>query len=86
MTNFYETLNVSPASSQEEIERRYKHLSQFFDQANLEKIDPSMKLYFDDLTLAYKTLSNETSRKDYDEYISQIQNVSNYWFSANLDR
>jgi len=70
MTNFYETLNLSPASSQEEIERRYKHLSQFFGQANLEKIDPSMKLYFDDLTLAYKTLSNETSRKDYDEYIS----------------
>jgi DnaJ-class molecular chaperone len=70
MTSFYETLGVSPDDSHEEIERRYKTLSKFFDQATSEKSDPSMKLYFDDLTLAYKTLSNEQSRKDYDEYIS----------------
>ena len=38
-----------------------------------------MKLYFDDLTLAYKTLVNKVSRAEYDEYISQNQRVSNYW-------
>lgn len=38
-----------------------------------------MKLYFDDLTLAYKTLVNKASRAEYDEYISQNQRVSNYW-------
>jgi DnaJ-class molecular chaperone len=38
-----------------------------------------MKIYFDDLTLAYKTLSNKDSRAEYDEYISQQQSVSNYW-------
>jgi len=29
-----------------------------------------MKLYFDDMTLAYKTLANRDSREEYDEYIS----------------
>jgi len=38
-----------------------------------------MKIYFDDLTLAYKTLSNEVSRAEYDEYISQNQKMSSYW-------
>ena len=32
--------------------------------------DPIMKIYFDDITLAYKTLANLASRAEYDEYIS----------------
>lgn len=42
-----------------------------------------MKVYFDDLTLAYKTLSSKESRAEYDEYISQQQSVSNYWKAMN---
>ena len=41
--------------------------------------DPIMKIYFDDISLAYKTLSNQASRAEYDEYISQNQRVSNFW-------
>ena len=70
MTNLYETLGVSQAASFEEIERKYRHLSRFFDPSKAENLDGNMKLYFDDLTLAYKTLINEQSRQDYDEYIS----------------
>jgi DnaJ-class molecular chaperone len=35
-------------------------------------------MHFADLSLAYQTLSNETSRKEYDEYISQSRFTSNY--------
>jgi DnaJ-class molecular chaperone len=69
MTNLYETLGVSQTDPSEEIERRYKHLSRFFDPDQAEK-DPAMKSFFDEVTLAYKTLSNKASRKEYDEYIS----------------
>lgn len=69
MTNLYETLNVKYTASEEEIEVAYARLSKFFDPSQGE-VDSSMKLYFDDITLAYKTLSNKTSRLEYDEYIS----------------
>ena len=38
-----------------------------------------MKIYFDDITLAYNTLVNSVSRKEYDDYISQNQRVANFW-------
>ena len=38
-----------------------------------------MKVYFDDLTVAYKTLVNKVSREEYDLYISQNQIFSYYW-------
>jgi DnaJ-class molecular chaperone len=63
-----------------EIEKAYSRLAKFFNpESKEEKVDPSMKLYFDDLTLAYKTLINPEARASYDEYISQQQSVSNYW-------
>jgi len=52
-------------------------LSRFFDPTKQD--DATMKGIFDDITLAYKTLSNKQSRMEYDEYISQQQSVSNYW-------
>ena len=45
--------------------------------------DPTMKIYFDDVTLAYKTLVNSVSRREYDEYISQNQRVANHMKSGN---
>jgi DnaJ-class molecular chaperone len=59
MTNLYETLGVSQSASFEEIERKYREMSRFFDPKKQAESDPTMKLYFDDLTLAYKTLSSE---------------------------
>ena len=77
MTNLYETLGVRYDSTDEEIVNAYKRLSKFFDpnkqaeEGNTLADDPIMKIYFDDISLAYKTLSNKASRAEYDEYISQ---------------
>ena len=76
MTNLYETLGVTYDATQEEIEGAYTRLSKFFDPKNSDEPgntmadDPIMKIYFDDISLAYKTLSNQASRAEYDEYIS----------------
>jgi len=76
MTNLYETLGVRYDSTNDEIENAYKRLTKFFDPANQKEPgntmadDPIMKIYFDDISLAYKTLSNKASRAEYDEYIS----------------
>ena len=87
MTNLYETLGVHYDASNDEIENAYKRLTMFFDPKNTKQEgksmadDPIMKIYFDDISLAYKTLSNSASRAEYDEYISQNQRVQNYWNS-----
>ena len=76
MTNLYETLGVTFDATTDEIENAYARLSKFFDPkgegqaGNTMADDPIMKIYFDDISLAYKTLSNEASRAEYDEYIS----------------
>ncbi len=41
-------------------------------------MDFSQKVFFDDLTLAYKTLINASSREEYDEYLSQNQAMAGY--------
>ena len=41
--------------------------------------DPNMKIYFDDLTLAYNTLINKASRAEYDDYISSHRKLSSMW-------
>jgi len=69
MTNLYETLGVTYEASTEEIEKSYKRLCSFFDKATLEE-NPGMKIYFDDISIAYRTLVNSESRAEYDEYIS----------------
>lgn len=56
MTNLYETINVPYNATEEEIHEAYKRLTKFFDPSKGE-LDENMKIYFDDLTLAYKTLS-----------------------------
>ena len=41
-----------------------------------------MKIQFDAITMAYKTLGNEATRTEYNEYIAQLQQISrsqNYW-------
>ena len=97
MPNLYEILGVDHRASQGEIESRYKVLSQFFDPEQTAgfplhkeeepgrsiREDPTLKLYFDDLSLAYKTLSNADSRAEYDDYISQIHRISRFWDEEN---
>jgi len=38
-----------------------------------------MRIYFDDLTLAYNTLINKASRIEYDDYISSHRKLSSMW-------
>jgi hypothetical protein len=38
-----------------------------------------MKIYFDDLTLAYNTLINKASRLEYDDYIASHRKLSSMW-------
>jgi|688.fasta_scaffold2486078_1 DnaJ-class molecular chaperone len=70
MTTFYETLGVDFKASPEEIEKAYIQLAKFFNPKNNAEVDSSLKGYFEDLTLAYKTLVNPVSRTEYDDYIS----------------
>ena len=70
MTNLYETLGVKQDAPQSEIEETYRRLTKFFDTAKNADLDENMKVFFDDITLAYKTLSTAKSRAEYDEYIS----------------
>ena len=37
-----------------------------------------MKIYFDDLTLAYNTLYNDASRQENDEYLDQYYAMSGH--------
>ena len=72
MTNLYETLGVKHESTFEDIENRFQSQRLYYDpELNPNAEDLSQrKMHFDDLYLAYKTLIDETSRKEYDEYIS----------------
>ena len=37
-----------------------------------------MKIFFDEITLAFQTLANEESKIEYDGYISQNQRINNF--------
>ena len=52
MTNLYETLGVRHDSEEDDIEAAYQRLYNLFDLT-----DPTQKVVFDDIELAYKTLS-----------------------------
>ena len=72
MTNLYETLGVDHFATKEEIQKAYDRLASFYDPEKMASgtADPQMKIYFDEITLAFKTLANEESRIEYDGYIS----------------
>jgi len=70
MTNLYETLGVTQDVSFAEIETAYRHLAKYYMKENGKEMDFSEKVFFDDLTLAYTTLINKSSRAEYDEYLS----------------
>jgi hypothetical protein len=53
-------------------------LKKYFDMEKLEK-DPTMRIYFDDLNLAFTTLINKVSREEYDQYISSHKELSSMW-------
>ena len=70
-----ETLGVPDDAKDEEIQEAYDRLKVYYAQST----DPNMKIYFDDLTLAYNTLINKASRIEYDDYISSHRKLSSMW-------
>jgi hypothetical protein len=38
-----------------------------------------MRIYFDDLNLAFNTLISKSSREEYDQYISSHRELSSMW-------
>ena len=77
MTNLYETLNVTYDSSMEEIQASFDKLKKIYVKDG-EVADPMMKIFWDEILLAYKTLANEESRAEYDDYISQSQRINTF--------
>ena len=53
-------------------------MGKFFTDTNGVGVDASMKIYYDDLTLAYNTLINDKSREEYDEYLDQYESMSGH--------
>jgi DnaJ-class molecular chaperone len=80
--NYYELLNVSCNSSASEIKSAYRQLT-LKHHPNNSKSTAGSKKIFDQITEAYKTLSNNVLRQQYDTIIlgfnqNQNQNSSNH--------
>ena len=78
MTNLYETLGVTYESDADEIQKAFNRLKSIYVKDDGKEMDPMMKIHFDEILLAYKTLSNEESRAEYDDYISQNQRINSF--------
>jgi DnaJ-class molecular chaperone len=68
--NIYETLGLHSKATTKEIKQAYANLSKFHTERNGLGLDHGMKVYYADLTRAYKILINEESRQLYDEYLN----------------
>ncbi|BAZ88922.1 DnaJ domain protein [Raphidiopsis curvata NIES-932] len=77
--NLYEILQVSKASTQEEIKNSYRQLCQQYhpDKLPLGTPEQARKLVEDHFKLivsAYEVLSDSASRENYDQELNQVQN------------
>jgi molecular chaperone DnaJ len=68
--NLYDLFKVNKDASFQEIERAYRAQAAYFDPAKTG--DQANAQYFEELTLAFQTLSNPQTRKEYDEYLSSL--------------
>src|SRR5689334_20489202 len=75
MTNFYDVLGVKPNASSAEIRKAYallareRHPDRFSDPVEKKKAEE----FFKDLTAAFNTLSNDKSRREYDDSLVKPQ-------------
>ena len=75
MKNYYKIINISPDARLEEIKKSFRHLALKYhpDTSNL-NFDTEAK--FIEIMEAYKILSNEELRKNYDYEFNKVYNVS----------
>ena len=74
MKNYYDELEVSKYASKEVITKAYKVLAKKYhpDMAN-ENQKQEAEERFKKISVAYETLSNENSRKAYDEELARLE-------------
>ena len=75
MTNLYEVLGSHREATAPEIEEAYNRLVRIYGMGNN---DDGSKTIMDDASLAYNTLVNERSRKEYDDYLDSHIKVASY--------
>lgn len=66
----FEVLGISPGANEKVIKRAYKVMSMKWhpDKAKSEKDKETNNLKFVEINKAYKTLTDETARKNWEEY------------------
>jgi DnaJ-class molecular chaperone len=67
----------------DEINKAYDKLSEFFHPDN--NNDPDAKIYFNDITMAYDTLTNTQSRSEYDDYMNTCYKYATTWMHEGED-
>mmetsp|Transcript_17750 Transcript_17750/g.27442 ORF Transcript_17750/g.27442 Transcript_17750/m.27442 type:complete len:109 (+) Transcript_17750:210-536(+) len=71
-------LTVSKDASVEEIEEAYARLAKYFDPAITG--DNSSSYLFEEIKLAYETLTDEERRAEYDEYLESVASGKNHGY------
>jgi DnaJ-class molecular chaperone len=67
----------------EEIHQAFLKLSEYFHPDK--NSDPDAKIYFNDITMAYNTLSNKESRGEYDEYMQTCYKYATMWIHEQIE-
>ena len=73
-----ETLGVPLTASMQEIHEAYAKLEEYLDPDHGNK-DPEGKLFFNDIKIAYTTLSSPESRAEYDDYMNTCYKYATMW-------
>ncbi len=69
LSNYYYLLNVDQTATTNDIIKSYRNLSRLAKKNNI------IKSYYSQIQMAYIVLSNQESRKQYDNQLLQLENI-----------